>query len=67
VRAPRHDRLLELDEVERRLGEWIFIGLAAVFLLGGHPFPAGTLAFGCFFIGALLHELRAYRLRFGSA
>jgi hypothetical protein len=39
--------------------EWIFIGLAAIFLLGGHPFPAGTLAFGCFFIAALLHEWRA--------
>ena len=40
--------------------EWIFIGLAAVLLLGGHPFPLGTLAaFGCFFIGALRHELRA--------
>lgn len=39
--------------------EWIFIGLAALFLLGGHPFPQGTLAFGCFFIGALLHEFRA--------
>jgi hypothetical protein len=39
--------------------EWIFIGLAALFLLGGHPFPAGTLAFGCFFLGALLHEWRA--------
>ena len=39
--------------------EWIFIGLAALFLLGGHPFPQGTLAFGCFFIGALLHEVRA--------
>ena len=39
--------------------EWILIGLAAVFLMGGHPFPFGTLAFGCFFIAALLHELRA--------
>jgi hypothetical protein len=39
--------------------EWILIGLAAVFLMGGHPFPQGTLAFGCFFIGALLHEWRA--------
>ena len=37
--------------------EWILIGLAAVFLLGGHPFPAGTLAFGCLFVAALLHEL----------
>src|ERR671919_2238233 len=36
--------------------EWIFIGLAALFLLGGHPFPQGTLAFGCFFVAALLHE-----------
>ena len=36
--------------------EWIPLGLAAVFLLGGHPFPAGTLAFGSFFIAALLHE-----------
>ncbi len=41
--------------------EWILIGLAAVFLLGGHPFPAGTLAFGCFFVGALLHEWRVGR------
>jgi hypothetical protein len=39
--------------------EWILIGLAAVFLMGGHPFPAGTLAFGCFFVAALLHESRA--------
>ena len=41
--------------------EWILIGLAAVFLLGGHPFPAGTLAFGSFFVAALLHEWRAGR------
>jgi hypothetical protein len=47
--------------------EWILIGLAAVFLLGGHPFPQGTLAFGCFFIGALLHEFRASHWRFSSA
>jgi hypothetical protein len=38
--------------------EWILIALAAVFLLGGHPFPQGTLAFGCLFIAALLHEWR---------
>ena len=36
--------------------EWILIALAAVVLLGGHPFPAGTLAFGCLFVAALLHE-----------
>jgi hypothetical protein len=41
--------------------EWVLIGLAGVLLLGGHPFPWGTLAFGCFFIGALLHEFRAAR------
>jgi hypothetical protein len=41
--------------------EWILIGLAALFLLGGHPFPQGTLAFGCFFLGALLYEFRASR------
>jgi hypothetical protein len=48
--------------------EWIFILLAAVFLLGGHPFPQGTLAFGCFFIGALLHESKIARAhkRFGQ-
>jgi hypothetical protein len=39
--------------------QWIFIGLAALFLLGGHPFPFGTLAFGSLFVAALLHEFRA--------
>lgn len=64
--------------VARRQGvprrEWILIGLAAVFLLGGHPFPVGTLGFGCFFMGALLHEFRLgetlgrpYRVRKGSS
>jgi hypothetical protein len=38
--------------------EWIFIGLAALFLMGGHPFVFGTLAFGCLFVAALLCELR---------
>ena len=38
-----------------RRAEWVFIGLAGVFLLGGHPLPFGTLAFGCLFIAALLH------------
>jgi hypothetical protein len=41
--------------------EWTLLGLAAVFLLGGHPFPAGTVAFGAFFIAALLHEFRPAR------
>lgn len=41
--------------------EWIFLGLAAVCLMVGHPFPGGTLAFGSLFIAALLHEFRATR------
>ena len=41
--------------------EWILIGLAAVFLLGGHPSPFGTLAFGSLFVAALLHEWRSGR------
>ena len=35
---------------------WVLLGLAALALLGGHPFPAGTVAFGCFFSAALLHQ-----------
>ena len=46
----------------RRLGasrpEWITLALAAVFLLGGHPFPWGTLAFGSLFVAVLVHEWR---------
>jgi hypothetical protein len=42
---------------------WIALGLAALFLLGGHPFPAGTLAFGCFFLAALSVEWDSRRLR----
>jgi len=40
---------------------------AAVFLLGGHPFPFGTIAFGCFFIGAVLYAFRASRCHFKLA
>jgi hypothetical protein len=36
--------------------QWIFLGLAAFFLLLGHPAPFGTLAFGSLFIAALIHE-----------
>jgi hypothetical protein len=36
--------------------EWITLALAAVFLMGGHPFPYGTLAFGCLFVAVLFHE-----------
>ena len=31
-------------------GSFIFLILAGVFLMGGHTFPFGTLAFGCFFL-----------------
>ena len=44
----------------RRLGasrlEWIALALAAVFLMAGHPFPQGTLAFGSLFVAVLFHE-----------
>jgi hypothetical protein len=47
----------------RRMGaprsQWILIALAALFLMGGHPAPAGTLAFGSLFLAALLRERRA--------
>jgi hypothetical protein len=49
----------------RRLGaprtEWILLALAGIFLLGSHPFPFGTIAFGCLFIAALAHELARAR------
>ena len=42
-------------------GVWIMLALASFFLLGGHPFPAGTLAFGSFFVAALTVEWRLHR------
>jgi hypothetical protein len=52
--------LVGLALIARRAGaarsEWIFLALAGLFLLGGHPFPFGTITFGCLFIAALLHE-----------
>ena len=51
----------------RRLGaprlEWVFILLAGVFLLAGHPAPQGTLAFGSLFLAALFHERRRSNAR----
>jgi len=38
-------------------GPFVLLILAGVFLMGGHPYPAGTLAFGCFFLGAAWFEL----------
>jgi hypothetical protein len=49
----------------RRMGaprsQWILVALAAVFLMGGHPAPFGTLAFGSLLLAALLHERHASR------
>ena len=39
--------------------EWIALALAAVLLMGGHPFPWGTLAFGSLFVAVVLHEWRS--------
>ena len=38
------------------LGPFVLLILAGIFLLGGHPYPAGTLAFGSFFVAALWLE-----------
>src|SRR5215211_2959188 len=40
---------LALRRAGASLGPFILLILAGVFLLGGHPYPAGTLAFGSFF------------------
>jgi 2-polyprenyl-6-methoxyphenol hydroxylase-like FAD-dependent oxidoreductase len=44
------------------LGPFILLIFAGVFLLGGHPYPAGTLAFGSFFLAAAWLELAPERL-----
>lgn len=58
--------LVALAVAARRAGarwyQWVLIALAGIFLLGGHPFPAGTLAFGCLFLAALLREWRPHAL-----
>ncbi|MFG1818413.1 hypothetical protein ACGFIF_31935 [Kribbella sp. NPDC049174] len=40
---------------------FVLLILAGVFLLAGHPFPGGTLAFGSFFLATLSLELTARR------
>jgi hypothetical protein len=47
-------------------GPFILLILAGVFLLGGHPYPAGTLAFGCFFVAAAWLEFAPGRLTSAS-
>ena len=39
--------------------EWLFVALAAFFLLLGHPAPFGTIAFGSLFLAAVIHERRS--------
>jgi hypothetical protein len=48
------------------LGPFILLILAGVFLMGGHPYPAGTLAFGCFFVSAAWLEFAPGRLSSAS-
>jgi hypothetical protein len=47
-------------------GPFNFLILAGVFLLGGHPFPWGTLAFGCFFLATAWLEVASGRLTSAS-
>jgi hypothetical protein len=38
-------------------GPFVLLILAGVFLMLGHPYPQGTLAFGCFFLATVWLEL----------
>jgi hypothetical protein len=44
--------------------QWIPLGMAAFFLMGGHPFPFGTIAFGSLLVAVVVHERQTRR---GSA
>ena len=44
-------------------GPFILLILAGVFLMGGHPFPAGTLAFSSFFLAAAWLEFGQRAMR----
>jgi hypothetical protein len=48
------------------LGPFILLILAGVFLMGGHPYPAGTLAFGSFFLAAAWLEFAPGRFTSAS-
>jgi hypothetical protein len=43
-------------------GPFVLLILAGVFLMGGHPSPGGTLAFGCFFVATAWLEIAPGRL-----
>jgi hypothetical protein len=53
---------LALRRARASLGPFVLLILAGVFLLGGHPYPAGTLAFGSFFLAAAWLEFAPGRL-----
>jgi hypothetical protein len=57
---------LALRRAGASLGPFILLILAGVFLMGGHPYPAGTLAFGSFFLAAAWLELAPGRLSSAS-
>jgi hypothetical protein len=57
---------LSLRRTGASLGPLVLLILAGVFLLGGHPYPAGTLAFGSFFVAAAWLEFAPGRLSSAS-
>jgi hypothetical protein len=54
--------MLTLGARRRQVGRGpvILLAVAAIVALGGHPFPFGTVAFGCLFLAALWLEHRGY-------
>lgn len=42
-------------------GPVILLALATIVAVGGHPFPFGTVAFGCLFLAALWLDRRGYQ------
>jgi len=57
---------MALRRAGESLGPFILLILAGVFLMGGHPYPAGTLAFGSFFVAATWLEFAPGRLTSAS-
>ena len=55
--------MLTIGAQRRRVGRGpvILLALATIVALGGHPFPFGTVAFGCLFLAALWLERIGYR------
>lgn len=57
---------MALREAGASRGPFVLLIAAGVLLMGGHPFPGGTLAFGCFFVAAAWLELAPGRLSSAS-